>query len=252
LFNKKKGIFGTFSGPEDKFELNLNDYPVISVPYDSRSSLSISEALCGPEPEPTVNISILEDSNKNLTAGQRLLLEWHYIFCHLNYQSLRYVIRRAPFVAKRFAAAVKCDDQQCEICELAKAKRRPKKALTQIRNPERDEALKADHLSPGLRVSVNHFECRQRGRTCDSYGKASSKQYKGGCIFVDHASSYIHVEHQFGFSAVETIRAKQSYERMYLSNGVFVQDYLTDSGAFKANKFVKHIHETHHLLGFCG
>jgi hypothetical protein len=29
LFNKKKGIFGTFSGDEDKFELNLNDYPVI-------------------------------------------------------------------------------------------------------------------------------------------------------------------------------------------------------------------------------
>jgi hypothetical protein len=50
---------------------------------------------------------------------------------------------------------------------------------------------------------------------------------------VDRASLYIHVEHQFGFSAVETIRAKQSY----------VQDYITDSGAFKANKFVKHIHD---------
>jgi hypothetical protein len=75
LFNKKKGIFGMFSGDEDKFELNLIDYPVISVPYDIRSSLPIKGALCGPEHEPKVNISILEDSNQTLTAVQKLLLE---------------------------------------------------------------------------------------------------------------------------------------------------------------------------------
>jgi hypothetical protein len=61
----------------------------------------------------------------------------------------------------------------------------------------------------------------------------------------------VHVEHQFGVSAVETIRAKQSYERMCFDNGIFVQDYLTDSGAFKANKFVKHIDETHQIMRFC-
>jgi hypothetical protein len=62
---------------------------------------------------------------------------------------------------------------------------------------------------------------------------------------VDHASSYIHVEHKFGFSGVETIRAKQSHERMCLDNRVFVQDYLTDSGAFKekslSNISMKHV-----------
>jgi hypothetical protein len=59
------------------------------------------------------------------------------------------------------------------------------------------------------------------------------------------------VEHQFGFSAVETIRAKQSYERMCLDNIIVVQDYLTESVAFKATKFVKHIHEAHQLVTFC-
>jgi hypothetical protein len=154
----------------------LNDYAVISVPYDNHWSLLIEEAMFDPEPEPKVNISILEDSNQNITAGQKLLLEWHYIWCDLNFQSLQYVLRRAPFVVKRFAAAVKCDAPKCENCELAKSKRRPKNALTHTRNTERDGALKADRLSPGLRVSVDHFQCRQRGRTCASYGKASSKQ----------------------------------------------------------------------------
>jgi hypothetical protein len=62
----------------------------------------------------------------------------------------------------------------------------------------------------------------------------------------------IHCEHQVGFSAVETIRAKQSYERLCMDNGVVVQDYLTDSGAFKANNFFSHIHETQQLLRYCG
>jgi hypothetical protein len=155
-------------------------------------------------------------------------------------------------VAKIFAAAVKCDHPRCEICELAKAKRRAKRSETKTKNPERDGALKVNHLSSGMRVSVDHFECRQRGRTCDSVVKVTSQQYRGGCLFVDHGYSYVHVEHQFGFSAVETIRAKQSYERICLDNGILVQDYLTDNGAFKANSDVKHIHETHQLMRFCG
>jgi hypothetical protein len=69
---------------------------------------------------------------------------------------------------------------------------------------------------------------------------------------VDYASSYVYVEHKFGFSVVEISRAKQSYDIMFLENGVFAQDYLTDRGAFKDNKFVKHIHDTHQLLRCCG
>jgi hypothetical protein len=39
---------------------------------------------------------------------------------------------------------------------------------------------------------------------------------------------------------------------MCLDNGILVQYYLTDSGAFKANKCVRKIHETHQLMRFCG
>ena len=67
----------------------------------------------------------------------------------------------------------------------------------------RDGALKANHLKPGFEVSVDHFESRLLGRTFDSY--------KGGSIIVNHCSGFLHVEHQLGFSAVETVRAKQAY-----------------------------------------
>jgi hypothetical protein len=79
---KEKGIFLFYSGDEEKFELKLNDQSVISIPYDSRSSLPIAEVLVGPEPEHTVNlVVILDESNQNLTVGEKLLLEWHYRFC---------------------------------------------------------------------------------------------------------------------------------------------------------------------------
>jgi hypothetical protein len=65
LFNKKIGIFGSYSGDEDTFELKLNDNPIISVPYDSRSSLPIAEVLVGPDPEPTVILTVLEPENQN-------------------------------------------------------------------------------------------------------------------------------------------------------------------------------------------
>jgi hypothetical protein len=37
-----------------------------------------------------------------------------------------------------------------------------------------------------------------------------------------------------------------------MDHGVIVQDYLTDSGVFKANKFVYHINEKHQKIKYCG
>ena len=101
-------------------------------------------------------------------------------------------------------------------------------------------------------MSVDHFESSLLGRTFDSYGKASSTTYKGGCIFVDHCSGYLHVKHQLGFSAVKTVGAKQAFEQLAMHHGAVVEAYLTDSGAFKANVFVQHIRSHSQRLRFCG
>ena len=49
------------------------------------------------------------------------------------------------------------------------------------------------------------------------------------------------MEFQLGCSAVETIRAKQNFEKFSFNHGVIPITYLTDSGAFKANKFVQQV-----------
>jgi hypothetical protein len=184
--------------------------PKVEVPYCPTSGLPIGEALRGPQIEPIVNISVLDEENINLSPGKKLLLEWHYRFGHLNFSRVEHLLCQLSFVAQRFAASVKDDAPKCHVCQLAKQSRRSQKSTLHMVVPERDGALKDGHLVPGAKVSVDQFESRLLGRTFDSFGKSSSAKFKGRCIFVDHAASYVHVEHQVGFSAVETIRANKA------------------------------------------
>jgi hypothetical protein len=85
LLNKKTGIFGKFPGDEDLFSIYLNDNSAISTSNDVRSGLPIANAYCGTKVQPSVNLKILDEENQNLTACQKLLLEWHYKFGHLNF-----------------------------------------------------------------------------------------------------------------------------------------------------------------------
>jgi hypothetical protein len=124
--------------------------------------------------------------------------------------------------------------------------------VTTVLNAERIGGLKAEHLRPGIQVSVDHFESRLLGCTFDSFGKASSPTYKGRCIFINHSSGFLFVEPQLGFSTLESIRSKQAFESMALQYGVVVDTYLTDSGAFKANTFVFHIRKSEQHIRHCG
>ena len=100
----------------------------------------------------------------------------------------------------------------CGICQYVKAMRKATHRKTTKIDKDAEGDLKSNHLRPGDAVSTDHFESRIKGRTLSSFGRSTSQQYVGGCLFVDHMSSYIHVEHQLSFSSSETIRAKQAYE----------------------------------------
>lgn len=144
------------------------------------------------------------------------------------------------------------DPPKCATCLYAKAHLKSTSGNKSSINEDTDGALKDGCLRTGNRVSADHFESRLKGRTYTSYGKTTSDQYVGGCIFVDHMSGYIHVEHQLGFSSSETIRAKQNFEQLALGHGVLVESYLADNGIFNKSKFVDHIREHNQLIRYCG
>jgi hypothetical protein len=157
----------------------------------------------------------------------------------------------------KFTSATKCEllGLKCLICEYEKGYQRiTNLSLNSQQVSDLNStigALKVTHLKPGAQVSVKHFQSRVLGRTYDSFGKVNFNTYKGGCIFVDHISGYIFVEHQLGFLAIETIRAKQAFEGFALSVEVYIESYLTDSGALKGTSFVKHIQDHNQHIKYC-
>ena len=78
----------------------------------------------------------------------------------------------------------------------------------------------------------------------------TSDKYVGGCIFIDSMSSFLHVEHQLGFSGSEIIWTKQNFERLALDHGVLINFYKKDNDVFKANQFRNREHNQ--KLSYCG
>ena len=154
-------------------------------------------------------MTIIDQNNQNLKAGQKLLLEYHYCFGCTNMPLVQQILRSEGSPAGKFAAASKSQIPICAVCEFAKAHRRSTKGQIHTPTPSIQGYLKINGICPGsTTVSVDHFESRLKGRTFDSFSKATSDQYIGGCIFVDYASGFVRVEFQLGSSAIETIHAK--------------------------------------------
>jgi GAG-pre-integrase domain len=144
LYNKSKGVTGKFEGDEDTFTLIFDGGHRLVVEYDPCNHLPIGYATVGddvpPLIDPQANLTLFDDTNQNITAGHRLLMNWHGRFGHLNFLAVQRILRHFPFVSVKFAAASRCDltDFRCEICQYAKAHHRTTHGKKTQLNEERD------------------------------------------------------------------------------------------------------------------
>mgnify|MGYP002062561152 CR=1 FL=1 len=63
------------------------------------------------------------------------------------------------------------------------------------------------------------------------------KHFKGGVIFVDHASGYVFVAPVVNFTAGEATRAKCEFESEMASMGITVVNCHSNNGVFTAQEF---------------
>ena len=63
------------------------------------------------------------------------------------------------------------------------------------------------------------------------------RSYKGGVIFVDHASGFVFVSPVVNFTAGEALRAKREFEAEMASMGVTIVNYHSDNGVFTSAQF---------------
>ena len=66
--------------------------------------------------------------------------------------------------------------------------------------------------------------------------------FSGGCVFVGHASGFIHIEFQCHLNSHETLDAKGHFEDISRDVGVVVQSYHTDNGsAFTSAQYAERL-----------
>ena len=76
----------------------------------------------------------------------------------------------------------------------------------------KEQELNKDHLLPGQMVSADHYISRAPGRLYHKKGKSEqSNIFSGGCVFIDHASGYVRIQHQEAINATETVKSKLTF-----------------------------------------
>ena len=148
LFDASTDMQGRYEGDQSSFRLYFQGSAPLIVEYDDRNSLPIGYATIGPvandKIRPQMNLTLLDEANQSMTAGQKLLLHWQHRFGHLNLPAVQRLLWAIPFLSAKFAAASKCDtaSMRCEIYEFAKGHCRAKKSVKPTPNSQRDGALK--------------------------------------------------------------------------------------------------------------
>ena len=230
-----------------------NNLPT-SEAYNGKDPFKAAEAL-------VATISEVHSDNHNLSEAEKELLRWHYRLGHIGFKRIQFLLRsgvlsRTEASRSLHAAACKvANPPKCAACQYGKQHRRPipgKTPSTVVK--DRQNALKSDNLLPGQRISVDHFICSTRGRLITSAGKTKAEEmYTGGCMFVDHASGFIHIEHQVSLSSHETLKAKEKFESICRSHGITPQEYLADnSKTFTSAEFSEHLDKFHQVMHFAG
>ena len=73
----------------------------------------------------------------------------------------------------------------------------------------KEQELKKGNILPGQMVSADHYTLWSPGRLYHTKGKSDpSDMFSGGCVFIDHASSYLSINDQVDINATETFKSK--------------------------------------------
>ena len=202
----------------------------------------------------TNDVCVTNEANQNLTPSQKELLRWHFRLGHIGFQHVQWLIHTGRLKVQGNSKAVaNCERPKCAACEFGNGHHRPNKVNKIKKNPMKEQELKKDHLLPGHMVSADHYISRAPGRLYHTKGKSDqSDMFSGGCVFIDHASGYVSINHQVAINATETVKAKLTFMRDAQIQGVVIKGYNTDNGIFNYSEFMEELMENQQNIRFIG
>ena len=223
----------------------------IFAPKNLSSNLLVSIGHKYFSSSPSINIASISSTihdNHNLSGAEKELLRWHERLAHLAFSKVKFLLRSGALATTEAArrlqrSAANVPSLKCAACLFAKQRTRSAPGLTNVVHQARSGVLKNNNLLPGQEVSVDHFICSQKGRLFSSRGRSKDEDmYKGGCLFIDHASNFVHIEFQQVLTTHATLQSKIAFEEVCRDHGVIPLKYISDNGtAFTGSSFVAHL-----------
>ena len=257
IVNANSLILSGIKGDPSKTCVKVNNHPKTRLPttqgYKYNDVVELNPA--------SINIvSTVSSENHNLVESEKELLRWHYRLGHLSFKKIQHLMRTGVLSntekgrSLHTAASKIVHPPKCAACLFGKQTVRPSKAKTTTVVKDREGILKEGNILPGAEVSVDHFVSSVKGRLFSGYNRGSDdSRFVGGCIFVDHSSSYVHVEFQSSLSSHDTLKAKSNYEAVCRDYGVVPKTYTSDNGkAFTSKDYTEHLSHFHQITKLAG
>ena len=205
---------------------------------------------------------LLQD-NHNLSPPAKELLLWHNRLGHAGFRWIQSLMRvqkqnigeqaDPPLIPTVISNTPNCALPRCAACQLGKQHRRTPKSARTLAVPDQEMAIRREDLNPGDCVSIDQYSCYIPGRLPHTFGREPIKdRYKGGTIFVDHASTYMSVHHQISLGMPETLVGKHLLEKEARNHGFHIKAYRADNKPFAAEDFTDDIALQDQDLTFSG
>lgn len=186
-----------------------------------------------------------KNENKFVNIDPKLeMLLWHYRLALMPFQAMKRLAQQGS-LPKQF---LKCMPPMCAACQYGRATRRPWRTRAQVNQIGQQQSIN----QPGDCVSIDQMDSPTPGLISQIKGIPTIARYTCVTIFVDHYSDVTFVHFQKAQNEVETIDAKETFERWTRSHKACIKHYLADNGRFGENLFMAHIARQGQTISFCG
>jgi GAG-pre-integrase domain len=151
------------------------------------------------------------------------LLTWHRRYGHLSMKLLQQMAAQGR-LPRRLA---NCQVPICQSCLFGKMSR-----TAWLQKGETIQSVAHGVVRSGQCVSVDQLESLHPGIIAQLKGIPTRDRYCVATIFVDHHSDFTFVYLQRSAGAVDTMAAKNEFERHARSMGVHIERYHSDTRRF--------------------
>ena len=114
-------------------------------------------------------------------------------------------------------------------------------------------AIRHGDVIPGDGISMDQWVCKVPGRLPHTFGKEHvDNRFKGGTMFVDHASSFIYMHNQISLRVGDTLQGKHAFEKFADQYGIKLKSFHADNHPFGALEFINDLELQDQLITFSG